>query len=167
MKVIVTYMSQTGNTKKVAEAIFQEIKGKKEIKPLDEVGSLAGYDLAFIGLPIQAYQPAGDAKSFLEERTKGKNIALFITHASPEDNPEVREWLERCQAAAAGANILGIFDCQGELSQAVADFMLNSGDPGLVADAKKRSTTVGQPDAARLKKARTFAKEIMKKYPRG
>ncbi len=36
MKVIVTYMSQTGNTKKVAEAIFQEIKGKKEIKPSPE-----------------------------------------------------------------------------------------------------------------------------------
>ncbi len=35
MKVIVTYMSRTGNTKKVAEAIFQEIKGKKEIKPMD------------------------------------------------------------------------------------------------------------------------------------
>ena len=31
MKVIVTYLSQTGNTKKVAEAIFQEIKVKKEI----------------------------------------------------------------------------------------------------------------------------------------
>ena len=167
MKVIVAYMSQTGNTKKVAEAIFQEIKGKKEIKPLDEVGSLAGYDLAFIGFPIQGYGPAGEGKSFLEQRTKGKNIALFITHASPEDNPEVREWLERCQAAAAGANILGIFDCQGELSQAIADFMLNSGDPSLVADAKKRSTTVGQPDAARLKKARTFAKEIMKKHTRG
>ena len=167
MKVMVTYMSQTGNTKKVAEAIFQEIKGKKEIKPMEEVSSLDGYDLAFIGLPIQAYQPAGDAKSFLEERTKGKNIALFVTHAAPEGNPEIKEWLNLCKAVAAGAKILGVFDCQGELSQAVADFMLNSGDPGMVADAKKRSTTVGQPDAARLKKARTFAREIMKKYPRG
>ena len=167
MKVIVAYMSQTGNTKKVAEAIFKEIKGKKEIKQMSEVSSLDDYDLAFIGFPIQGYGPAGEGKSFLEQHVKGKNIALFITHASPEDNPEVREWLERCQAAAAGANILGIFDCQGELSQAIADFMLNSGDPSLVADAKKRSTTVGQPDAARLKKARTFAKEIMKKYPRG
>ena len=167
MKVIVTYMSQTGNTKKVAEAIFQEIKGKKEIKPMEEVSSLDGYDLAFIGLPIQAYQPAGDAKSFLEERTKGKNIALFVTHAAPEGNPEIKEWLNLCKAAAAGAKILGVFDCQGELSQAVADFMLNSGDPGMVADAKKRSTTVGQPDATRLKKARNFAREIMKKHTSG
>jgi flavodoxin len=159
-------MSQTGNTKKVAEAIFQEIKCKKEIKQMSEVNSLDGYDLAFIGLPIQAYQPAGDAKSFLEERTKGKNIALFVTHASPEDNPEVKQWLNLCKVAAAGAKILGVFDCQGELSQVIADFMLNSGDPSLVEAAKQRSLTVGQPNAARLKKARSFAKEIMKKYPR-
>jgi flavodoxin len=167
MKVIVTYMSQTGNTKKVAEAIFQEIKCKKEIKQMSEVNSLDGYDLAFIGLPIQAYQPAGDAKSFLEERTKGKNIALFVTHASPEDNPEVKEWLNLCKVAAAGAKILGVFDCQGELSQVIADFMLNSGDPSLVEAAKQRSLTVGQPDATRLKKARNFAREMMRNCPHG
>jgi len=167
MKVLVTYMSQTGNTKTVAEAIFQEIKGKKEIKPMEEVSSLDGYDLAFIGFPIQGYGPAGDAKSFLEQHSKKKNIALFITHASPEDAPESKEWLGNCKAAAAGANLVGMFDCQGELSQVVADFMLNSGDPSMVEDAKKRSTTIGQPDATRLKKARNFAREIMKKYPRG
>jgi flavodoxin len=164
MKVIVTYMSQTGNTKKVAEAIFQEIKGKKEIKPMSEVNSLDGYDLAFIGLPIQAHQPAGDAKSFLEGRTKGKNIALFVTHGSPEDNPEVKEWLNLCKVAAAGAKILGVFDCQGELSQIIADRMLNSGKPDMVEAAKQHSRTVGQPDAERLKKARSFAREIMKKH---
>ena len=167
MKTMVTYMSQTGNTKKVAEAIFQEIKGKKEIKPMSEVNSLDGYDLAFIGLPIQAGQPAAEAKAFLEQHSKGKNIALFITHATPEGKPEVKECLGNCRAAAAGAKILGVFDCQGELSQAVADFMLNSGDPGMVADAKKRSTTIGQPDATRLKRARNFARDIMKNYSRG
>ena len=30
MKVIVAYMSQTGNTRKVAEAIFEEIQSEKE-----------------------------------------------------------------------------------------------------------------------------------------
>jgi hypothetical protein len=42
------------------------LKGKKEIKPMAEVYSLDGYDLAFIGSPIQAGQPAGEAKAFLE-----------------------------------------------------------------------------------------------------
>ena len=165
MKVIVTYMSQTGNTKKVAEAIFQEIMGKKEIKPMEEVSSLDGYDLAFVGSPMQASGMAGDAKSFLEQYSKGKDIALFITHASPEHEPQLKEWLRNCKAAAAGANLLGVFDCQGEMSQALADFMVNSGDPTLVEWGKKRSETVGQPDAASLKKARNFAREILKNYP--
>jgi hypothetical protein len=134
---------------------------------MSEVSSLAGYDLAFVGSPMQASGMAGDAKSFLEQHSKGKDIALFITHASPEDAPELKEWLGNCVAAAAGANLLGVFDCQGEMSQALADFMLNSGDPTLVEWGKKRPQTVGQPDAARLKKARNFAREIMKKYPRG
>jgi flavodoxin len=164
MKVMVTYLSQTGNTKKVAEAIFQEIKGKKEIKPMAEVSSLDGYDLAFVGFPIQAAQPAAEAKSFLEQHSKGKNIAIFVTHATPEDHLEVKECLKACGAAAIGANVLGVFGCQGELSEVVADFMMKSGDPGMVEAGKKRSLTVGLPDAARLKRARTFAREIMKRH---
>ena len=42
-------MSQTGNTKKVAEAISQEIRGEEEIKPMSEVSDLDGCDLAFVG----------------------------------------------------------------------------------------------------------------------
>ena len=167
MKVLVTYMSQTGNTKKVAEAIFQEIRGKKEIKPMEEVSSLAGYDLAFVGSPLQASGMAGDAKNFLDQHAKGKNVALFITHASPKEEPQLKGWLDNCVAAAAGAKLLGVFDCQGEMSQALSDFMVNSGDPTLAEWGKKRSETLGKPDAASLKKARTFAREIMKKHSRG
>jgi hypothetical protein len=45
--------------------------------------------------------------------------------------------------------------------------MSNSGDPKLAEAAKERPLTVGQPDAARLKKARNFAREIMKKHSGG
>jgi len=49
MKVLVAYVSRTGNTKKVAEAIFQGMQEEKEIKELQNVGNLEGYDLTFIG----------------------------------------------------------------------------------------------------------------------
>ena len=32
MKLLVTYLSQTGNTKKVAEAIYGELSGDKELQ---------------------------------------------------------------------------------------------------------------------------------------
>ena len=53
-KVLVAYMSKTGNTKKVAEVIYDEIQGEKEIKTIEEVESLNSYDLAFLGFPIHA-----------------------------------------------------------------------------------------------------------------
>ncbi len=161
MKVLVTYVSQTGNTKKVAQAIFDQVHGSKELKELQQVQSLDGYDLAFVGFPIQAYAPAKSAADFLQKHAAGRTIALFITHASPEDSPEMPGWLANCRAAAAGARLVGMFDCQGELSEQVADFMTKSKDEKLMAWAKDRPSTVGQPDAARLEKARLWAKDIL------
>ncbi len=162
MKVLVAYVSRTGNTKKVAEAIFKEIKDTKEMKDLEQVEGLEGYDLAFVGFPIEAYGPAKQAVAFLEKHAAGKKIALFITHAAPEGDERVGEWIESCRAAAASAKLVGVFDCQGELGEQVADFMLKSGDDNLIAWAKERPSTMGQPDAARLKRARAWAKEKLK-----
>lgn len=164
MKVVVAYMSQTGNTKRVAEAIFQTIEAVKEIKALPELGSLEGYDVAFIGFPLQGGQPVGEARNFLERHTEGRSVAIFVTHAAPEDYVGIEECLGKCKAAAVGANVLGVFDCQGELSEFIADFMSKSGDPELVEAAKQRSATVGQPDGARLERARVWARNVLTSY---
>ncbi len=163
MKVLVTYVSQTGNTRKVAQAIFDQVEGGRELKELPQVQALDGYDLAFVGFPIQAYAPAKPAADFLQKHAAGRNIALFITHASPEDSPELPGWLDSCRAAAAGARLAGVFHCQGELSEQVADFMTKSKDEKLIAWAKDRPSTIGQPDAARLERARQWARGVLAK----
>ena len=163
MKVLVTYVSQSGNTRKVAQAIFDQVKGAGDIKELPQVASLEGYDLAFVGFPIQAYGPAKPAADFLQKHSAGRRIALFITHATPEDSAELPGWLASCRAAAAGAELVGVFDCQGELSEQVADFMTKSKDEKLMAWAKDRPSTIGQPDAARLERARQWARGVLAK----
>ena len=164
MRVLVAYMSQSGNTKKVAEAIFQEIEAEKELKELGEIEALEGYDLYFVGFPIQGYGPASPAKVLLEQHAAGKDVALFVTHAAPEDGDLLPQWLAACRDAAVGASIVGMFNCQGELAQAVADFMKSSGDAQLAAWADERPDTIGQPDAARLERAKVFAREVIGKY---
>jgi flavodoxin len=164
MKVLVAYVSRTGNTKKVAQAIFDQVKGTKEMKELQQVDTLEGYDLAFVGLPIEAYGPAKPAADFLQKNAAGRKIALFITHAALEDSPEVPAYLNSCKAAAAQASLVSVFDCQGELSEQIADFMTKSGDEKLVAWAKERPSTIGQPDAARLQRAGRWAKEVLAKH---
>ena len=105
MKVLVAYQTQSGNTSKVAEAIYGEIQADKDIKEIKDLDGLEGYDLYFVGFPIQGYGPANVAKVFLEKHAAGKDIALFITHSSPEDRDLLREWLDKCREAAAGANM--------------------------------------------------------------
>jgi len=158
-KVLVAYMSKTGNTKKVAEVIYDEIQGEKEIKTIEEVESLNSYDLAFLGFPIHAYGPDKKARKFLETRTNGRKIALFITHASPEDWHELPEWLDKFNSAAAGSNIVGRFDCQGRLGKGIKFLM--SIIPGKVRTQAKGDESQGQPDATRLERARVFAREMM------
>lgn len=160
MKALVTYQSLTGNTKKVATAIFEAIGRQKEMKELSEVTTLEGYDLVFVGFPIMIHGPSQEASGFLANQAAGKNVALFITHASPEDSEPLQDWLEKCKNTAANANLKGVFHCQGELSEQVADFMLSSDDATLVEWAKGRPATVGQPDTARLQQAKDWAKKI-------
>ncbi len=163
MKVLVTYMSQTGNTKKVAEAIFGEIDDTKEIKELKDVDSLEKYDLSFIGFPIHAFGPANQGKEFLLKHSANKNVAIFITHAAFEDHALIQTWLDSCFESASQANLLGTFNCQGELSAEIAEFLKQSDDPQMQEFGNQRDSTLGQPDEPRLEKAKTFAREIMSK----
>lgn len=164
MKTLVTYFTETGNTKKVAEAIFGEIGGEKEIKDMGGVASLEGYDLIFVGFPVQAFAPPRPVKQFLQDKCKGKKVVLFMTHAQREDFDELAGWLETCRKAAEGAEIVGEFSCQGEIQQPILDAMSSNEDPYMQKLASGAATSKGQPDEARLERARSFAREIMAKY---
>lgn len=161
MKVMVAYMSLTGNTKKVAEAIFDEIQEEKEIKELGEVQTLESYDLAFIGFPIHREGPPDNVKAFLERHTKGKKLALFITHAMPPVLEMLEEVLTKCKDLVAEADLLGTFDCQGELDEAVAQKLLKSPDPNMQKFGTMRA--LNHPDDTDIENAKVFASDIMEK----
>ena len=105
MTILVTYFSQTGNTKKVAEAIAAEIEGEKELLPMKQVESLEGYDLSFVGFPIQQFGAPPVATKFLGEKAAGKKVALFVTHASPSNHPLIGNLLDKCKEAASSSDL--------------------------------------------------------------
>ena len=161
VKVLVAYKSSTGNTKKVAEAIYGEIGCEKEIKPISEVQDIGAYDLSFLGFPTHVEGPDKKTKETLAKLcTQGRNVALFVTHASPEDGKELPEWMEKFKQSAAGANLVGFFDCQGELSSGVKFIMKMSPNKKFRTWAKFDKSQ-GQPDKTRLERARVFAKDVM------
>jgi flavodoxin len=163
VKVLVTYMSKTGNTKKVAEAIFEEIIDEKEIRSIDEVDSIEGYDVAFLGFPIHMEGPDKKAARLLEKHCiDGRRVVLFITHAAPEDSQELPAMLDKFRQAARGANIVDMFDCQGQLDKTTKRIMSVLPSAKLRMWAKEDNST-GQPDKTRLDRARAFSRTVMEK----
>ena len=162
MKILVAYMSKTGNTKKVAEAIYDEIKGEKELKRIEDVSDIGGYDLSFLGFPTHQFGPDKKTKELLVKHcVNGRKVALFITHCSPEDIPELPEWMGKFKESASKANLVGFFDCQGELSKGLELMMKIAPDKKMRFFAKNHNSQ-GQPDESRLRRAREFAREVMK-----
>lgn len=173
MTVLVTYMSLTGNTRKVAEAIYGEIEGEKEIRPMEEVESLEGYDLTFIGFPTHQMGVPAKAKEFIESKAAGKRVAIFATHAAFVDtnvmaqSPDIVKGIQgRGREAAAGTRMMGYADFRGELDEGVATRCLASSDPMVQMFGKARPMTVGQPDENEMARARAFARAMMDKIER-
>ena len=160
MKSAVVYYSATGSTKKIAEAIQSELGEGTPLATMDAHPSFDDRDVVFVGFPINAFGPPQVVKDFLAADAAGKCIALFITHASPDDNPAVQDWLKACKEAAAAADIVGIYHCQGQLAEPVKQYMLHSDDPHMVAWAEGDDSQ-GKPDEAALARARAFARTIV------
>ncbi|AKB73711.1 Flavodoxin [Methanosarcina lacustris Z-7289] len=163
MKTLVTYMTQTGNTKKIAEAIYGEIAGEKDIKDIKDISNFEGYNLVFVGFPIIQFDIPENVSKFVKENVAGKNIAFFMTHATPEGAEPIQSWTGSTKDIAASGNYLGTFECQGELAQPIIDMLMKSDDPNMKAFGEMGPSTKGQPDASRVQKAKEFAKGIQAK----
>jgi flavodoxin len=164
MNVLVSYMSDTGNTKKVAEAIYGEIDEEKTIVPIKDLETIEGYDLAFLGFPIKQMGPDKKTVQILKKHCIfGRRVVLFITHAAPEDAPDLPPMLDKFSEAAAGAEIVDMFDCQGELSKSVKRIM-SIMPSKKIRHWAKTDCSQGQPDESRIAAARAFARETMADY---
>jgi flavodoxin len=118
-RILVTYFSETGNTKKIAEAIFSALPEAKEIKPIDEVRDVKGYELVFIGFPVHSHTVPFRIEKFLRSLPRGKKIALFSTHGSLAGDSLSREAIESAAVAASQAKIVSTFTCRGKVSARV------------------------------------------------
>lgn len=161
MRALVAYMSKTGNTRKIAEAIYGELSCEKELRPIGEVRDLGGYDIAFLGFPVHQFGPDKETKEILSNLGRdGRKVALFITHASPESAPQLSEWLAKFKEAASGANVVGMFDCQGQLSKNV-ERMLKIMPSKEMRFFAKNHNSQGQPDEQAVMRARAFARDTL------
>jgi flavodoxin I len=164
MKALVAYHSRTGNTEKLARAIFEAIHFEKEILPLREVKSFAGYDVIFLGFPVQGHCVPAAVIPFFGKLPPGQPIALFSTHGSLRGGQLPRQAFEQALGLAAKVKVLGTFGVRGEVDPQVIDALSQQLEHQ--AWAEEARSAHGHPDEADLADGREFARGILAKAGR-
>lgn len=118
MKTLIVYTSQTGFTKRYADWLSSGMEA--DILTIKEARSKTNdffniYDAIVFGGWVMAGSATG-AKWFLQKAAmwKNKKLAIFCVGASPEQNPEVEEFLDRLLTEEQKKYIRAFY-CQGGL----------------------------------------------------
>jgi len=164
MKALVVYYSETGNTQKVAQAIFEAIYIEKEISALQELKNSSGYDIIFCGFPVKAHSVPEKAAKLIRGLAAGQKIAFFSTHGSLRGGHLPKQAFEHAIGLAAKLKVMGTFGCRGQVIPAVIDKLLQS--PEHRAWAEEAMGAVDHPDNNDLADAKKFAAEILARLPR-
>jgi len=136
----VVYYSRGGNTKKVAEAIADELW--TTAKNIQDVDTLPDDSFIFLGSGCYGSVLVKEIADFIERnRLAGRKMALFTTSAFGWG----KEFsIMEKRILVKGVNIVGHFNCFGQLL----------------------SMKKGHPDAEELEEARKFARTmVVQEYP--
>ena len=162
MKVLVAYQSDTGNTEKLAQAIYEGVEqAEKDILPIQEAKSLEAYDLIFCGFPVHSHSVPAPAEKFLKDIPKDNNIALFATHGSLRGGQLAVTAFYHALSLASKERVLGTFGCRGRVKSSLIDAIMKR--PEDRAWAMEAQSAVGHPDEADLADGREFARLMVSK----
>jgi flavodoxin len=159
MRILITYFTKTGNTEKVARAIYKAIGAEKEILPVHEVKDLGRYDVIFCGFPVHSHSVPLSVENFIKMIPEGKRIALFTTHGSLRGGKLATTAIEHATSLASKLKVLGTVGCRGKVEQKIIEALLKR--PEHRAWAETAKSAVGHPDESDLEDARHFAKNII------
>jgi flavodoxin len=159
MKALVTYYTQTGNTEKVARAIFEALPVDKKLIPVQDIQKAEGYDIVFCGFPVQIHSVPEKAQSFIKGLGENQKVAFFSTHGSLRGGQLSKQAFEYAMGLASKANVIGHFECRGKADPQIIEFLMKT--PESRAWAEEAQSADGHPDAADLADAREFALNML------
>jgi flavodoxin len=160
--ILVAYMSLTGNTQTIAEAIHVSLEGDIRLDSIKEIDSTEAYDLIFIGFPVHSHSVPVPVERFLKSIPSGKHIALFSTHGSLSGSRLSKEALEYAGIVAAHCTTLGSFSSRGKVSSEAMEVLGKSPENQVWAEMAVTART--HPDENDISDAKTFARWIQTLY---
>ena len=181
MKALVVYYSQSGNTEKIANAIYEEISNKHEahLEKINKISheSLNDYDLVVVGAPCIDSDLAVPMKNFLNDLPNSPKFKLagFYTHATfmTDDDGEgglFSKWAGRCLTTfkqtckSKQIPFIGGFHCMGKAIPGIEQFIHQE----IITDEKEWETYLpdlrARPNEKDMENARHFAQDIISKH---
>lgn len=165
MRSLIVYSSRTGNTRKVAETIFDIWPDPKEIHPVETAPSPEEFDFIALGFWVNEGDADEKARAYMN-RISGKKIALFGTLGDYPASEHARDTLERVKSQLTENEILGGFMCQGRVDPNIADKMdaiAPEPAPGGPQQRNRIAEAEHHPDEKDLANARTAFSAILRK----
>lgn len=126
MKILLAYSSITKNTKKVAKAIYEEIKDLADVTLLNikkqKTKLSEEFDLYILGAWTDKTTANKNMQHFIDnQEIKNKNVALFLTCGVPREHYHADDSINNYIAfmQERGNNVLKTFVCQGKIDPKV------------------------------------------------
>ena len=163
MKVLVAFYSESGNTEKLAKAIFEAIEAskKKKIMPIQEVTGVEGYDVIFIGFPVHSHSVPNKVEAFAKKLPEGQKVAYFATHGSMRGGELAVTAFYHALHMVKNIVVLGTFGCRGQVKQKIIDGLMDKIEHrGWVQEAQ---SAAGHPDKNDLADGRKWAERMITK----
>lgn len=155
MKVLVTYYSESGNTEKLARAIYKGLNAsRKEMASIGEANADEA-DVIFIGFPVQASSVPAKVEKFIRGLPQGKMVAFFVTHGSQRGGQLAITALHYALSLALKLMVLGTFGCRGQVKPELIEALLQK--PEHRSWALEAQSAAGHPDDADFEDGKKFA----------
>ena len=143
MKALIVYSSQSGNTQKLAESIYDNLTVEKRMLPISEAPLPENDEVVFVGFWLQGGKPDPKAAEYLSGIGSAQ-LFLFATHGAAADSKHARGAMDYARSLVPSATVLGSFNCQGEVNSKVLEKVSRKEPPPpWIADA---GAAVGHPD---------------------
>ncbi|MFP4309698.1 MAG: flavodoxin family protein [Desulfococcaceae bacterium] len=123
MKSLLVYSSRTGNTEKVARAIFEVLPEPREIYPVETAPPAEGYDFVALGFWVDKGRPDERASRYMAT-VRDQVVGLFGTLGAEPDSEHARTCIRRAMEMMSERNrVAGALLCQGRVDPAVVAAM--------------------------------------------
>jgi len=166
-KWLVVYSSNTGNTKQVAQAMYEELADKAMIKDVKEKPRINEFDVIVVGFWVTRGGPDHLSKEFLKSIQNKQVVLVQTLGADSNSEHAVTSLAKAAYSVGEDCNILGTFSCRGKINPALLEARKNlpTDNPHHHSEAnmKRWAAAATHPDSADLDRARAFIDNMQRK----